>query len=504
MKKQGRGTERKTAIKKESTAVKLIADRSIELNNISLTILNAGPAHLSSHHVTLAISQVSRAIFLNKQEPSYYINRAEGYLLANDYESCISNLKKAQLLLPPRKSMKSTFPDAMPGACWKGVITANENEEDRDLFYGRDKFEACASSSVWLNLKFRRIYFTFGQILLDQRRLYESLKYFKLARDFGMCTSSVYLRMVAIYIGLHKTDEALELLYNLIEKHPKNADLYILRAKLYSELGHVDLVSMDLNKVAILNPQHPEMRQLMEYVIWTSIKYKNKASAQILKGQFDVAVFFLNHALELDPTDWITLLKRGVIFSEMGHYESAIADLKGVLEMDDRDRERDAEVKSYVGSVYNKLGVDLFLNKNLDEAVNTFKKAIQFTSTEAIIFKNLADCYWFLDDDNNREKCLYRAYQLNPADDETREKLAELYFSRGERGVFAGHFANGLRELSKAIDLSPNANYIFERGRVNLLTEQLDAAREDLSIVLKMNPNHREASAMFDQLVSKS
>ncbi|KAJ3015790.1 UNVERIFIED_CONTAM: Tetratricopeptide repeat protein 16 [Siphonaria sp. JEL0065] len=413
-------------------------------------------------------------------------------------------MKKAQMMMPPLKSRAGNLMKPEPNACWRGVMTGSTDEEDEeaaDLFYTEKKFEACASSSAWFNIRLRRIYYTFGQILLDQRRLHESLKYFKLSRDFGMCPSSVYLRMAAIYIGLHKTDEALELLYNLIEKHPTQADLYILRAKLYSELGHVDLVSMDLNKVISYAPQHPEMKQLMEYVIWTSIKYKNKASAQILKGQFDVAVFFLNHALELDPTDWITLLKRGVIFSELGHYESAIADLMTVLEMDERDKERDMEVKSYVASVYNKLGVDHYLNENYEDAIKIFTKALRFSSTEGIIYKNLADCYLATNEEAKREQCLCRAFHLDPNDDESRERLAHLYFQRGENAVFAGHYPYGLIELSKAIELNPSApEYSFERGRTHVLTEQMDLAREDLATVVRLDPTHRDAAAMLDQL----
>ncbi|KAI9337972.1 hypothetical protein BDR26DRAFT_1008352 [Obelidium mucronatum] len=486
--------------KKESSAVKIILDRANDLNNSALERLYDTKPR-TSQDIILAISLFSRAIFLNKIEPSFYLNRAEAYLLVNDFESCFANMKKVQMLIPPRKLCIDSHikPDA--NACWRGLSAGTTDEEDDDLFFTIQKFEVCSTSSSWLNFRLRRLYFAFGQILLDQRRLYESLKYFKISRDFGMCPSSVYLRMVAIYIGLHKTDEALELLYNLIEKYPSNADLYILRAKLYSELGHVDLVSMDLQKVVLYAPQHPEMRQLMEYTIWTAIKYKNKASAQILHGQFDVAIFFLNHALELDPTDWITRLKRGVVFSEMGHYESAIADLMSVLEMEARDKERDFEVNSYIASVYNKLGVDHYLNQNYLDAIAVFTKALRFNSTEGIIYKNLADCYLATNEESKREHCLSRAFHLDSSDDESRERLAALYFQRGENAIFSGHYPYGLIELSKAIDLNPTVPlYFFERGRTHILAEQMDLAREDLSTVLRLEPNHRDAAAMLDQL----
>ncbi|KAI8843307.1 hypothetical protein BJ741DRAFT_527999, partial [Chytriomyces cf. hyalinus JEL632] len=435
--------------------------------------------------VVSAISHLSRAIFLVPIEPSYYIYRAEAYLLVSDFESAIANFKKAQELLPPRRAdLKKTQSHLKLQTPARKMTTGT----------------TISSSSAWFNMRLRRVYFTFGQILLDQRRLHESLRYLKLSRDLGMNPSSVYLRMVAVYIGLNDTDQALELLYNLIHNHPTQVDLYILRAKLYSELGHCDLVSMDLRKVVKIRPDHPEVRQLMEYVIWTAIKYKNKASQEILKGQLDVAIFFLNHALELDPYDWITLLKRGVIFSEMGHHDSALGDLTGVLERDDRDKARDGEVKSYISSVYNKQGIDYFITGRPFEAIQTFNKALEYSDKEAVIFKNLADCHWKLNDDKSREKALLRAYQLDFSDTESREKLADLYFRRGERAIFAGEYPYGIIELSKAIDLNKLPRFLFERARVYALMEHHDLARIDLLALLALEPGHREAHAMLDQL----
>jgi tetratricopeptide (TPR) repeat protein len=132
---------------------------------------------------------------------------------------------------------------------------------------------------------------------------------------------------------------------------------------------------LDLQKAIQLDPKNKELRGLMEYVMLIAIRYKNKASEQMLKGirninffcmliscsgQYDVAIYFLNQALELDPTDWMILLKRGILFSEIGHNDSAVADLLAVLENNERDASRDGEVMSYLGIVFNKIGVSLF------------------------------------------------------------------------------------------------------------------------------------------------
>jgi hypothetical protein len=46
-----------------------------------------------------------------------------------------------------------------------------------------------------------------------------------------------------------------------------------------------------------------------------------------------------------------------LLFSELGHIDSAIADFTNVLDNPERDPNRDDEIKAHLGSVYNKLGV---------------------------------------------------------------------------------------------------------------------------------------------------
>jgi tetratricopeptide (TPR) repeat protein len=115
---------------------------------------------------------------------------------------------------------------------------------------------------------------------------------------------------VISYIGLNNLDNAIELLYQLTERDPTNPNHYILRAKLYRTLGAVDYVNIDLQKAVSLHPAHPEIKGLLEYVMVVAIGYKNKASHEILHGRYDFAIYFLNQALELDPTDWILVFKR--------------------------------------------------------------------------------------------------------------------------------------------------------------------------------------------------
>lgn len=63
-------------------------------------------------------------------------------------------------------------------------------------------------------------------------------------------------------------------------------------------------------KIIALNPNHPELEPLNKYIINMTTYYKNRADEMVQKGHFDIAISFLNLAIELDPLDWLLYFKR--------------------------------------------------------------------------------------------------------------------------------------------------------------------------------------------------
>ncbi|KAI8847650.1 hypothetical protein BC829DRAFT_236686 [Chytridium lagenaria] len=428
-----------------------------ELNN------NKGCTALGHSHYVEAIALFSRAIFLHPQEPSFFVNRAEAFLKVVDFESAIANYQVAIDLI------------------------ANNSSQQKE--------------SVWLNRRQRKVHFLWGQIFLDQRRYREALEQFEIAKGLGMAEDAVLARMAVTYIGMRKFDYALELLYVLTSRNPNHADLFILRAKIYRQQGNVDFVNIDTQRAIQLQPSHPEIRGLLEYTMLVAIRYKNKASDQILKGKFDVAIYFLNHALELDPMDWVLLFKRGILFSEIGQFESAIVDLTAVLEHPEYDKTRESEIRAHLGSVYNKLGVSLFQSGNFTESLTAFTTALSFNQSEPVVYKNRADCYLRFGEVEKTLKDLAKAWDIDPSDDEARSKIGDLRYGLAEKFLAMGDMSSATIELCKAIAAWPSdPKLYFERAKTYLLQQMIDAARSDLESALEINPGHREASALLMRL----
>ena len=73
------------------------------------------------------------------------------------------------------------------------------------------------------------------------------------------------------------------------------------------------MVNKDRLKVLALNPNHPELEPLNKYIINMTTYYKNRADEMVQKEHFDIAISFLNLAIELDPEDWLLYFKRSQI-----------------------------------------------------------------------------------------------------------------------------------------------------------------------------------------------
>ncbi len=102
-----------------------------------------------------AVGDFGRAIYTNQEEPSYYWHRAEAYMELSDFDSCIANFRHFNLLL------------------------ASKNQK-----------------SVYVSkIRLGYVLYTWGQILLDQKRYKEALEAFSEVHECGHPYSMVGPRM---------------------------------------------------------------------------------------------------------------------------------------------------------------------------------------------------------------------------------------------------------------------------------------------------------------------
>ncbi|RKO85940.1 hypothetical protein BDK51DRAFT_32036, partial [Blyttiomyces helicus] len=422
----------------------------------------------------------ARAIHLVPTEPSYHYHLAEALLRAHDFESAIASLRRHASLAPA------------------------------------SNYVARARTAV--------VIYTWGQILLDQHRFAEALDAFGEAQEMGMERESVLLRMwvasALAHVGLGQHDEAIELLYILTDANP-SVDLFILRAKIYRELGNIDFVNIDLKRARVLAPDHPEIPELAECVMSKAVEYKNKASDQILKGQPTAAVHYLNHAIELDDLDTGIVFKRGVLLAEMRHHEGAIQDFLSVLGDSNADEKWTDQVQAQLASVYNRLGIEAYDKENVAAAREFFSKALCFRPNESTVLKNRADCLYLLGNIPETLADLTAALTLSPDDETCRWRCGIVHAGLGERAFLNADWARACEEYRKAvlhthhiwsdyshpvtqaIEYQPDsADYYYLRGKTYFQAGQPHEARDDLAKAVELDPNHAEAQATLSQLLA--
>lgn len=355
----------------------------------------------------------------------------------------------------------------------------------------------------WVQRRLRRVLFLWGQILLDQYRFKEALKCLEQSKELGMHRESVMLRIVAAHIGLGNLEIAIDLLNSIVEKTPNDIDLYVLRAKLYQTLGSHDFMNLDLQRALMLNPSHPELLALIEHVMKIATTYKNKASEQIKQNQIDVAIYFLNQALELDPLDWNSQFRRGTMFLNLGHCESAITDFMACLEQPDRDKARDIEVKAHLAGAYNKMGIQKYSEGDFLVASELFTTAIANNPSEHLFFKNRADCYMQLSALEDAKDDFMESLNLNPTHPESKQSLSRVLLNLGKQKRALGAYPKALKDFNQLVELSSNdATAYFERARTLMLMGDIDGARSDLRVSIAIDPENAECASVLASLTS--
>ena len=87
-------------------------------------------------------------------------------------------------------------------------------------------------------------------------------------------------------------------------------------------------------------------------------------------------------------------VKRGVLLAEIHNYESALEDLFSILSNPRHDIDKDLEIKTHIGNIYNHMGILAYKQNDLKEAISKFTLAINYNPYEPEIFKNRAGNYY--------------------------------------------------------------------------------------------------------------
>ncbi|KAL3901775.1 MAG: hypothetical protein SGCHY_000353 [Lobulomycetales sp.] len=435
------------------------------------------------------MGQFSKASMLACNEPTYIFHRGESFLECGEFPTAIRIYRTAI-----RKIRELEPKDSPP-------------------------------KPLYLERRLAMIYYLYGQILLDQKRYQQSLEYLQAAFDYGWNQDNVQLRIVFVYIGMKELDIALQLLCDLITRWPQNVSVLVLRARIYVLMDMIDFVNIDVDVIKKVDKGHHAIPQLEKYVMTKAVLYKNVASEMIIKDDIGLSVISLNHAIELDPEDWTLLFKRGVLLSQLGHFESSLIDITNCLEKLRAQRQngvdisdgRERNVLDHLGSIYNQMGIISFQQNRPDMALVYFQDAIQSNDAVSTVHRNQSDCYFLLKQYEQAKNSLERALELSPDNEEARGKLSNIYAILGQQSFAKGHYNAAISNYTSALSFNSEGmeegdqeekgkaaerrqRYLFERARALMILERVEDSRTDLLTIVRDNPGHADAVGMLNKL----
>ena len=223
---------------------------------------------------------------------------------------------------------------------------------------------------------------------------------------------------------------------------------------------------MDRIKAQEINPNHVNLKHIQEWITEIVVDLRNKASQETLDKHYKEAVWYLNHAIELDPMDWLTIYKRGSLFAEIHSYENALEDYLSILNHPERDITMEKQIKSHIAQVYKNLGKDAYKSQQYEDATIHFTTGLNYDSLDYKLWRHRADCYFIQQEYELASLDLHRALDLNPKDQELKRKYAATLFAIGVLDARKGYYKESIEKFTKSIQQdSTVSDYYYERAR---------------------------------------
>jgi tetratricopeptide (TPR) repeat protein len=211
-----------------------------------------------------------------------------------------------------------------------------------------------------------------------------------------------------------------------IRRDPRDPQAYSLRGVVLRKLGDVQAALSDYDEAIRLRPSYAEA-------------HRNRAYARVLLRDLDGAMEDYDAAIRLDPSQAESFLQRGLSrMNEFRDLRGALSDLTEVIRLDPQS----AAAYRNRAPIHHELG-------NLEQALSDSDAAIRLRPS-ARAFRNRGRIKVDLEDFFGAYDDFTESIRLGPQD-------GAGYLERGRVAESLGEPARAIQDLSRALELTPNA-----------------------------------------------
>ncbi|HEX9059290.1 MAG TPA: tetratricopeptide repeat protein [Clostridia bacterium] len=223
----------------------------------------------------------------------------------------------------------------------------------------------------------------------------------------------------------NKYEKACKDYTDAISQDPKNAKLYLERARAYESLQKYDLALLDLTAAIRIDPQKSYFYYFLRHNQYMRIGDPEKALEDVKQavalapdgynyygylgkvykklGQIDNAVTALNQGVEKNPASRDAYLERAAFYEEMGCLEEALKDITKAIDVNPKW----LNTFHYRARIYIKLG-------QFDNALKDCNKCIEIEPKEWTHFRVRSEVYKAMGDEISAKADYMTSMELNP------------------------------------------------------------------------------------------
>jgi tetratricopeptide (TPR) repeat protein len=249
--------------------------------------------------------------------------------------------------------------------------------------------------------------------------------------------------LAIIYLGLGRTEQALDELTRAVALQPNNDEVHNLRGQILFDTGRREAGLAELRQAIRLRPNY------WSHHYATGVRYFDA-------GRYPEAEAAFRRVAELQPDSTRGFLMLGTVHFAAGDVPQAIADYRRAIALRPDH------------AAYTNLGHAFFSERRYHEAADAFEAAARLAPKSPMKFRNLGDVYERLGQPDRAKQAYSRAVELCRAELKTNPRDARAMSMLAVYEAKLGLRADGLRHAEEAVALNPQMADVRYRKAVVL------------------------------------